>query len=470
MKKIYIILFSMLLAACDEDFIDLAPLSDQNVGSFYANATDIEQAVIAGYDALQPVYSDGGIDHFAEVRSDNTFNDNTTQGGGQRADFDNFNLSSSNGVLNSAWTNHYIGIQRCNIVLNRIEEINDLSDELKRTRMGEMKFVRALLYFNIVRIWGDAPLILDETTNPLDGLNTLRDPVSTIYAQIELDLSEAITELPEVGDTDTGRATIGAAQSLLGKVFLTQGKYNEAINILEQVSGYELIPSFEQVFDISNENNAESIFEVQFKSSTNGEGMGTGRFTETDANNRPTPNIMNLFVENLDDRLDVSVDTTANGNLLSGKQKDIQGDDGDYGFNIIVLRYADVLLMLAEAKNELGYSSDLGVGSAFDNVNAVRARANASLYTPGDLPDQESFREAIALERRLELAFENHRWFDLVRTGKSVETMNAANLGGVNPNKASELPFTMAEHQILFPIPLAQIDASGGSLIQNPGY
>lgn len=467
MRRTFIVAITLLAMACSNDFIDLAPESDQNAAVFYNNASDMEQAVIAAYDALQAPYGDNSIDHFAEVRSDNTFNDNTTQGGGIRADFDNFNLSSSNGVLNSTWTEHYLGIQRCNIVLNRINDIPDLSDQLKQVRSGEVKFLRALLYFNIVRIWGDAPLILEETSDPLEGLNVTRDAASAIYTQIETDLTEAIGSLPALGNTDVGRATIGAAQTLLGKVYLTQGNYSGAVQILDQVSGYALLPSFVTVFDINNENNDESIFEVQFQSGTNGEGIDSDRFTETDANNRPSPNIVNVFQANLDDRYDASIDSTANGNLFSGKQVDVRGTDGTFGFNTIVLRYADVLLMLAEAQNELAYVAD---GEAFDNLNLVRARANATPYTSAELPDQESFRNAIALERRLELAFENHRWFDLVRTGDALETMNAANAGGVDPNKASELPFTMESHQTLFPVPLAQIDASGGSLTQNSGY
>jgi len=470
MRIVYIFLIACMVMGCNEDFIDLAPASDQNASSFYADASDIEQAVVAVYDALQSPYADNSLDHFAEVRSDNTFNDNTTQGGGSRADFDNFNLESSNGMLNDAWTSHYRGIQRANIVLNRIEGISDMSDQLKQTRSGEAKFLRAIFYFNTVRIWGDVPLVLEETTNPLDGLNVTRDPASQVYEQIEKDLTEAIAALPQINDTDIGRATVGAAQALLGKVYLTQGKYQDAVDILRQVSGYSLLPNFAEVFDLANENNEESIFEVQFQSGTNGEGFNSSRFTETDANNRPSPNIMNVFQANLDDRFDVSVDTTENGNFFSGKQAEIRGSDGDFGFNIIVLRYADVLLMLAEAQNELAYSNSMATGSAFDNLNKVRARANANLYTSTDLPDQQSFREAIAFERRLELAFENHLWFDLVRTGKAVETMNAANAGGTDQNKASELPFVMQEHQTLFPIPLAQIDASGGSISQNPNY
>jgi len=464
----FFIIALITLSACSEDFIDLAPLSEPNANNFYKTAEDINQAVIAAYDILQDgdLYGGNGFDHFMEVRSDNTYNDNTTQSGGAQAAFDNFNLDPTNARLNGAWGSCYRGIQRCNIVLARIDAI-DMDATSRAIRTGEVQFIRALLYFNMVRIWGDVPLILDEVENPFDAFDHVRNTTDEVYAQIIRDLQSAITNLPTSYDADNlGRATRGAAQTLLGKVYLTRQQYQEAVNVLEEVinSGiYQLLDDFAAVFDVNNENNAESIFEVQFQSETFGEGNGsTPPFDPSDANNRPSPDILQLFVDNNDPRLNPSVDTSSSGLPFSAKRLDIRGGDGTFGYNTMVLRYADVLLMAAEALNELGYNN----GNAFDYLNQVRTRAGVPTYTTSDLPNQESFREAIAKERRLELAFENHRWFDLLRTGKALEVMQK-HTSGVT---ASALPFSIAAFQLLYPIPQAQIDASGGKLTQNTGY
>ncbi len=473
MKNIIFIIVSIFtFTACSEDFIDLAPISDQSTANFYKNQTDLEQAVVAAYDALQDgaQYGVNGFDHFMEIIADNTFNDNTTQNGGQFANFDNFNLVSNNTVLNSTWNSCYRGIQRCNIVLNRIDNI-EMPDSLKAIRKGEVKFIRALTYFNLVRIWGDVPLVLNEVENPFEAFDHTRNKTDELYAQIIKDLEEAITALPLSFKTpNVGRATKGAAQALLGKVYLTRKQYPQAVTVLEQVilaGTYKLLPNFSDIFSSKNKNNAESIFEVQFKSGTNGEGISTTPPTnKSDVNNRPSNNIIKLFRENLDARFEASVALPTDAPAYSKKRLDDIGSDATFGFNMMVLRYADVLLMAAEALNEISYNN----GKAFDYLNQVRNRAKATPYTATNIADQASFRQAIDKERRLELAFENHRWFDLLRTGKALEVMNAANAGGTSPNAASALAFTMKPHQVIFPLPQTQIDASAGKLTQNQGY
>lgn len=463
-----LIAIAATLSSCSSEFIDLHPIADQNAGSFYRNANEMEQAVTAAYDALQSGYTANRFDHFMEVASDNSYNDNTTQNGGEFANFDNFNLSSGNSVLNSAWSICYQGVQRCNIVLNRIDGISDMDAATRTIRTGETKFLRALNYFNIVRIWGDAPLVLHETSDPFEGFTHQRNPAAAIYEQVLKDLQEAVKVLPSE-PAQAGRATKGAAQTLLGKVYLTLGRYDEAAAILQEVissNQYQLLTSFKEVFDENNKNNRESVFEIQFRHSTNGEGNNSPDPNAGFVNNRPSPNIITLFESNPDDRFGASVRKDNMGLYYSGKSVGIKGTDGTYGFNTIVLRYADVLLMASEALNELGYNRE----NAFGYLNQVRNRANAAPYAAGDLPDQESFREALAKERRLELAFENHRWFDLLRTGKALEAMQAANKGVLDPLGGSALNFSIQAHQLLFPVPQAQIDASGKVLTQNTGY
>ncbi|PRD46129.1 RagB/SusD family nutrient uptake outer membrane protein [Sphingobacterium haloxyli] len=461
---ITIIFAAFTLSSCSEDFINLMPISQQSADGFYRSASDMEQAVMAAYDALQDgaQYGGNGFDHFMEVRSDNTFNDNTTQEGGARAAFDNFTLSPSNFMLNNTWNSCYKGIQRCNIVLNRIDAI-EMDETAKTQRKGEVQFIRALTYFNLVRIWGDVPLVTNEIEDAFEAFAHERTSTEEVYAQIIRDLQSAAESLPEVWDgNEGGRATRGAAKTLLGKVYLTTQDYGNALTQLEAVINsdvYGLLPDFADVFSVSNKNHRESIFEVQYKSGTNGEGNTiTDPMQSGDVNNKPSPNIVRLFEENFDNRFESSI-VYAFNSARSAKRIDTRGTDGSFGFNTMVLRYADVLLMVAEALNEQAYGND----EAFTYLNAVRDRADASLYDRTSLPDQQSFREAIALERRLELAFENHRWFDLLRTGKALQVMN-------DSEGVSALPFTMEEHDLLFPIPQAQIDASSGKLTPNPGY
>lgn len=478
LRYILIVVMATILVSCSEDFIEIAPISEQSLDNFFQTSEDIEQAVAGAYDALQSSgqYGDvSGFNHFMEVRADNSYNTNTTQAGGSRAAFDNFQLDASNIWLNDTWVACYNGINRCNTILNRMDAV-DMDAALKTARKGEVRFLRALTYFNLVRIWGDVPLITTEREDVFSAFDDTRTAADAVYDQIIQDLTEAINELPLKGDTESGRANKGAAQALLGKVYLTLGQWNEAINALDQVhnspTGYALEANFASIFNVANEFGVESIFEINFLENTNGEGNPIGNpDNSSEANNKPSPNYFALVDTHLaehpnDVRPDVSIDTIAvnagSVNAFSGKfhSSALIGSDGSFGFNIIVLRYADVLLMLAEALNEQAYETD---GRAFELINQVRMRAGAGAYTSSDLPNQQSFRAAVDQERRLELAFENHRWFDLVRTGQALEVMN-------NSAGASGLNFSMQSHQLLYPIPQAQIDASAGMITQNTGY
>ena len=276
---------------------------------------------------------------------------------------------------------------------------------------------------------------------------------------------------PSPESNEAGRANRGSAQTLLGKVHLTLGNWSEAIAALRNVSGFSLQPNFADNFGIANENGVESIFEVQFQAG-NGEGspypnqvapvgsadellngIGSQR-----GENIPTDMLFDSF-EAGDLRRDVSIGVLANGvTKYASKLVDIPVADFDSDLNVIVLRYADVLLMLAEALNEESYVTD---GEAFDLLNQIRTRAGLSSLTSGDLPNQGSFRDAVLEERRHEFVSENQRWFDLVRTGRAVEVMNA-----------STSAFTVNDFQLIYPIPLSALDAINNPAIfpQNPGY
>ena len=487
MKKILIILIISFTYISCSDELNLAPISTPSAASFFANAADVEVAVNAAYDALQQqgLYGEG-INYLFEVRSDNSDESSLGGRGGIVSDMDLFSVRSSNAVLETTWKDSYLGIQRCNAVLNRIDGIADLDASTKTIRKGEVQFIRGLIYFNLVRVFGDVPLVITETTDPFEGFGNGRDASSAIYSQIVSDLTAAASALP-TSQSVIGKATSGAANTLLGKVQLTLGNYAEAISALGNVTGYSLVSNYADIFGESNENNVESIFEVQYVSGqgssfvVNGEGSGIGEGSvlsnlfapfgggalvvngSSNGSNRPTMDLWNSY-NPADLRRDVNIGQFGVDNVLYPK-KLVAPTAGplDSGINVIVLRYADVLLMHAEALNEQGYVAD---GSAFDLVNQVRFRAGLTDLTSATVTNQAEFRLAIENERRWELAFENHRWPDLVRTGRAIDVMtgHTTNTGGV------PVVLSVSSNQLLYPVPQSEIDTNPALLPQNAGY
>lgn len=467
MKRLLLIASIPLFFASCNEFIDLNPVSQHNANTFYRDSLEMEQAVTAAYNALKSVdqYGGNGFSSFMEVTSDNTWNENITMGGGAYASFDNFIVDPTNIQLEQTWVACYNGIQRCNIIISRLPKNENTSESFKQRKQGEAYFLRALTYFNLVRIWGGVPLITEEVTNVNDAFSHTRSTSEAIYEQIIKDLNFAVSNLPESYDNaNIGRATKGAAQTLLAKVHQTRHNWQEALDLLNNVinSGqYTLLDNFADVFSVENKNNKESIFEVQFDKTMEGQGYmgGDPLITGSDVNNLPSDNLLKLFEENPDDRKEATVINLGVQGWRLYKWHDTKGANNGMGFNIMVLRYADVLLMAAEIMNEMGY----GQSKAFEYLNLIRKRSHAPEYTNLDLPDQDAFRDAIAKERRLELAFENHRWFDLLRTNKAIDVLN-------NSKGASIYPINVKPYQLLFPIPQAEIDASGHKLEQNEGY
>ena len=470
MKKAILIAAAgaMTLASCN-NFIDLDPISQQNANAFYKDSLEMDQALTAAYNALQSInqYGGNGYAHFMEVPADNTWDENTTMDGGAYAAFDNFMVDPTNAQLERTWIACYDGIQRCNIVVSRLlsSDSEAITEDFKNRKLGEAYFLRALTYFNMVRMWGDIPLITAEVTDVNEAFNHTRAAAEEVYQQIIADLEFAVNNLPaSYNAANVGRATRGAAQTLLTKVYLTRHDYPSAQTLLNNViaSGqYRLLDNFADVFAVNNKNNAESIFEVQYDGTIEGQGY-PGQdplITGSDINNLPSDNLLRLFEENPDDRAAASViDMGVQGWRLY-KWHGTKGSNNGMDFNIIVLRYADVLLMASEVMNEIGY----GDPAALEYLNQVRRRSHATEYTYADLPNQQAFRDAIEKERRLELAFENHRWFDLVRTGRALEVMNSCEDGAI-------FDLNVESYRLVFPIPQNQIDASGGSLTQNEGY
>lgn len=469
MKKYYSVFFILIiLFSCSETELDLAPISQESAGNFYKTAEEIDQGVVAAYDALQ-LSGQYRQNYFyaMEVRSDNSRQTSTTNSGGVYADFDLFRLEQTNPVIEATWNDCYKGIQRCNVILNRIDEVENNTN--KDVHTGEVKFLRALTYFNLVRMFGDVPLVTVEYSDAFEAFEIGRTPLADVYVQIKSDLTDAAALL-KTNPLRIGGATQGAAYALLGKVYLTLGEYANAETVLKKVTGYSLLTNYADVFDINNENNAESVFEVQFTKGGLGEGSPyanlfaptnaievVGGIGQTFGDNVPTQDLADAF-EDGDTRKDM-IGIASNGGYYTKKYQEIPFSDRDGDRNCIVLRYADVKLMLAEALNEQQYVAD---GEAFNLLNEIRGRAGLVAMTSASVPSKEAFRAAVAQERRIELAFENHRWFDLVRTGKAIEVMNAHTSVTGQQN-------TVEPHHMVFPIPQSQQDTSD-KIKPNPGY
>ncbi len=462
-----VIVLGIMTISCEND-LNLVPEDQKTAAGFYKNTSDIEAAVNATYAGLQKSGLYGFNYHFLlETRSDNTFEEEPSNSGGF-GDVDLFNRVTTNGVFGSTWKDSYRTIQGANIVLNRIDAIGDMDSIAKNSRKGEVKFIRALIYYNLVNLYGDVPLVTKETKDPTSFFGQGRTPKAEIYTQIITDLTEAQSELPAINGL--GRATKGAANTLLGKVYLANGNPQAAETALRAVTGYNWTRRYADLFGISNENNGSSIFEVQFESDVNGNSEGSlfaSKFTSqanpgSKGNNIITPDLINSF-ESGDLRRN-GIIPDANNSTVNISTKYIDGDrtvidDGDN--NVIVLRYADVLLMLAEALNNQGYVAD---GEAFNLVNRIRQRAGLANITSTTVTNQEEFTQSLLKERRHEFFYELHRWFDLKRLGDPVKVMNNHFAGIVGLNK------TIDADDLLLPIPQNQIDTDPKSIIQNPGY
>jgi len=485
-KIVALAIASLLLASCGKDFLDLSPASQVGVTNFYRTASDFTNAVNGAYSSLQLSGQYGDWYVFSEITSDNTTNPLSGSVTDQD-EFDKFYVRSTNPFLEARWNNSYQGIARCNAILDRIDPI-PMPEALKTQYKGEAKFLRALMYFNLVRVFGDVPLVVNEVKSVSEGYTQGRVAVDQVYKQIIQDLSDAETALPvRYAASDLGRATSGSAKSLLGKVYLTQQNFPAAATKLKEVidsKAYSLLPNYAEVFRADNGNHAESVFTVQFKKGGLGEGSNYANnfapefsgtnvvpLGSTGGNNIVTADVEAAY-EAGDNRKPASMassytrpDGTVVNVRFTRKFLDVPAQNNDSDNDWPVIRYADVLLMYAEALNERGFAAG---GEAFTYLNQVRARAGLPAKTAQQVADQAAFRLAMEQERRVELAFEGHRWFDLVRTGRAIPVMNA-HFARYNIRVGTRL-VTVQPYQLLMPVPQNQINVNPGQITQNPGH
>ena len=477
---------SLLLGACSKKFISLDPISNANVQNFYVTQDDFTNAIYGAYADLNTngVYNDY-MQLVGDLRSDNTQMGTTASDRFAFQDMNTFNMQPTSQIVESIWDDNYVGIRDVNAILDRIDKA-DIPANVKTQITGEAQFLRGLFYFNLVRVFGPVPLVTASLNTIQDAYAIGRTDTGLVYQQIIKDLTASQTGLPlSVPASQMGRATKGAAGSLLGKVYLTMHDFATAaatLNTVIQSGQYSLLPKYADLWDATKKNSVESIFAVQFQESVTaptGAPFTTRYFpyqyplfsfsTTSGGYDIPTTNIDSAY-EPGDLRKAASLKenyTNKQGQLITGLQgrfeykfHDNPVQNGGSNDNWPVLRYADVLLMYAEALNEQSFVPD---GPAFGLLNKIRERAGLADKTSGNsnaalvIATQNDFRLAMEQERRVEFAFEGHRWFDLVRTGRAIAVLGPRIMGGVS------------SAQLVLPIPLSQIDVNPSKITQNAG-
>jgi tetratricopeptide (TPR) repeat protein len=489
---IIVTLISSISISCD-DFVNIDPYYSQDAENFFRDANDYERALVGAYDLMQTSYLDMWI---GEIASDNSIagGESVTDSEGLHQ-IDDMTHGGVNAELRSLFRFMYAGIARTNYLF---EAKNKLEFEGKDRIFAEAHFLRAYYHFELVKFFGDVPVVVDRRLSPTEIAALPRSPKAEVYAQIESDLLAAAAVLNWTTPVK-GRITKGAALALLGKAYLYQDKFTEAADVLDQVINegpYALSADFENIFRANNEGNSETVFDIEYVGTEGGsyscfvclEGFaavgfhgirgyeqdpGPAIYSSGNSYNLPTQDLVDEF-ETGDPRLDAAIldieafkteqlPTVINYVVGGGghtgfynkkylKRSDELGagdDDLTSPVNHKVIRYADVLLMAAEAHNRKSAPND---ALALQYLNEVRQRPSVNM--PALNVSGAALTTAIYHERRVEFAGEGLHFFDLVRTGRA-----AAEITGFTANKNE-----------LFPLPQDEIDLAGAGWLQNPNY
>lgn len=472
MKKYILLIIAIVTVTSCTNFLDREPISDLAEENFFKTGADAESALVAAYDALQSEYY-----IFDRFTNGDVISDNCYAGGDNPNNFqlDEFTVTPTNANIERDWSYLYEAISRANSVLDNVGNIEspDLTTERRTEILAEASFLRAYHYFQLTNLWGEVPLVLNKVSSTApEVVFQSKVSIEAIYESIINDLIFAEANLPLTFPQQQQRATKGAANAMLAKAYAHQPNSNwekvkEHAQAVINSGAYQLVSNYDDLWTNSNENTSESILEIQFVGGTNEANWGPQLWLPPSLTNddwrkfnTPSKSLLTAF----DDENDV-VRKNASIKMESG----LPWQDADYpsgtipfpfkqrsangwssANNYILLRLADVILLLAEAENELG-----NIAAATTALNQVRSRVNLPNTTA---TSQTDLRMAIQNERRLELAFEGHRWFDLKRTGMAISTMNALNRD-----------YNVQEHELLLPIPQSELDRNP-SLIQNTGY
>lgn len=504
-KLIYIFIVAVALSSCKKDFIELVPQNNLSAATFFKTEAQFDQALIGAYEQLRGIVVPGT--YMDEMRSDNTFFTYYAPNRGPAnwvEDIILFRDNPQTTVTNSRYRTNFSGIARTNAILDRIAE-SEVPDAAKSRITAEALFLRAFYYFDLVTHYGGVPLHLKDVVS-VDDAFVPRASIEDVYNQIITDLVVAI---PDLGVSETfpqsGRATKGAGKMVLAYAYMSkpQREYDKAETELRDITqmNYTLLDNYADVFTPRNKNNSESIFEVQYQEGDNGQQSDfMFNFLPKSTNaevltgipmnvllrggwNVPTEEIVASY-ETGDERLPASISViegTQTGDAFTyeveksvigytpaaGKtyhyfikkflhppyQREFNADN-----NWPIFRYAGALLLLAEALVEQGKGNE-----AIPFINAVRVRAELSPLTTVTAED-------VANEMRHELAFENHRYTDLIRTGKAIEVLTAHGQDMIS--RYSFIPansFNVTQERLIYPIPFRELQLNS-TLVQNPGY
>jgi len=465
--KLFLLVVVLLSAAsCKKSFLELAPASNANAETFYKTKSDLDLAINAAYSTLYKVYDpEGPVSYSGEMMGDNATLYIIAGNQTDKFAFKDYNMKSNNTMVYSFWQTYYKALYSLNIVISKLDA-SDLDNAYKENARAQMMFLRGLYYFSMVRLWGDLPIV----TTPLtvdETYTVLRSPKEEVYKLILADLKYASEKLPE---TAVGRATKAAALTTLGEVYLTlDDKINAAASLMPVYTGnlYKLQDTYAAVFGPDVKNTKESIFEIQY---LGGGSISNGTYSRYYSVFYPNVNLlgfdgtgMNQVTDDLyneyeqgDPRRELSIALGfQNGSVFQNQKYPIKWTDPTAAKasgtilannNFMVYRYADVLLMLSEATGNPDY------------LNMVRARAGLPLYGTSSYPSAKypTLDLAIEHERRVELAIEFHRWFDLKRTNRVIPVLTSKG----KPVTADKL---------LLPIPEI-VRLQNGAITQNPGY
>jgi len=467
--KLFIGLLSIFLLSGCSNFLNLSPISSANENSYYQSKADFESAMNAVYATLYTIYGPQSLpSYYGELSSDNVYcNETAGDYTAKIALSTHQNIITSNSVVEDFWNTYYEALFKIN---NVISKLNSADFSTKNQIEGECRFLRALYYFDMVRAWGDVPLVLSPISIP-EAYAQGRTPASEIYKAIIEDLKYAADNLPgKSGERIAGAATSDAANTLLGKVYLTLGEKDNAATFLKKEYGkFSLEPNYANLWNLNNKNCKESIFEIQYLGGKNNPySKYWALFTPLDNRcitawgmgvNQVSDDLWNAF-ENGDPRRDATVQNgyqNTNGDLVPTKfcvkwrddNAKLDGLTEAANNNFIVLRYADVLLMLTEATGDVKY------------MNEVRARAGLPGYGESGYPSSAypTVKAALQHEYQVEFGCEFHRWFDLKRLGTAIDVM-----------KHSSKNVTLTEDQLYLPIPQSVIDQNPNVITQNKAY
>jgi hypothetical protein len=485
-RKIVIIaavLACLTATSCDNGFIERSPISNMNELEFYKTEADFNTALVAVYRTLHTIYdAQGPVSYFGEQMSDNGTLTAHTGTQGDYFDFRDHTVKVSNSLVLSYWNSFYQSMYRINTFLDKIQTADF---ERKTVYEGEARFIRGLYYYLMVQLWGDVPLVV-KPLNVEESYEMGRTPAAQVYEQIISDLDFASKNLPtKTGVSEAGRISSEAAYGILAKVYLARnagGDRQQAQDALMNIygkPGFALIANYEDLWEISNKNTSEAVFEIQYKGGAgnpssaywrlfapfenHGGYFQSGKYNDRElhaaggGDNQVTDDLWNAY-EPGDPRRDISIADgwrTSSG-VVNPARFAIKWVDLDAprvneaelcDNNFIVLRYADVLLLLAEVTGDAKY------------LNEVRSRAGLPAWGDAAYPvaQYSTLERAIEHERQVELALEFHRYFDLKRTGRAAAVLSASSKGIASP-------------QLVLPVPLTVITQNPNVIKQNDGF